>query len=111
MVKIRITSNGIIQEEGSGFIDETGTISKIVTSTPSIDNDVSVSGSMSIMSDLMVTGCVATASGFSVFDEPIVTEQPSPIADVTAGIVKDVEARATINAVLAVLRSYGLIDT
>lgn len=39
------------------------------------------------------------------------TKQASAIADVAAGGTTDTNARTTINAVLAMLRTYGIIKT
>jgi hypothetical protein len=88
-----------------GDLDVAGELA--VTGDASCDN-LDAGGDAAIGGDATVTG------GLGVFGAAAPAAQPAAIADVTGGPATtdtDVEARAAIDDILAVLREAGLIDT
>lgn len=76
------------------------------------DIEVISSNLVDITSTLLTnSGDINTDGVFKVADTQVVSTQGAAVADATGGVVIDVEARAAINALLARLRTHGLIAT
>lgn len=66
---------------------------------------VSAAGDVGVNGDMEVTGT------YKVGDVQVVGPLGAAIADATGGATVDVEARATLNTLLARLRAHGLIES
>jgi hypothetical protein len=103
------TSASIELYAAQGFSNETnkaGAIRFKVTNTNSNYKAVA----LTINSDLAITAAAAlTATGYKVSGNQVVGARAAAVANATGGTVIDVEARAQLNALLAILRTHGLI--
>ena len=54
---------------------------------------------------------VSLDNGLGLFGSSPPSSQPGTISDVSGGLVHDEECRTTVNSILSVLRTYGMIDT
>lgn len=67
--------------------------------------------SVIINSDLTVNGNIDTSEVYKVDSTQVVTNRQAAVPDATGGATVDAEARAAINALLARLRTHGLISS
>lgn len=75
------------------------------------DGENDVVGNVNFANEINSTGKVNTAANYEVAGTKVVGSQGAAVADPSGGITVDSEARTAISALLAELRTHGLIAT
>lgn len=98
---------------GYEFVAAAGTITLTVNNAATVRSSISAakSGINTDITELNGASQVDVSSDYKVNGVQVVTDQQAAIPDAAGGATVDTEARAAINAVLAALRTHGLIDT
>jgi hypothetical protein len=98
---------------GINFVATAGNINLDIQNAANARTDLgaAASGINNDITQLLGASQVDVSSHYEVAGTQVVTAQQAAIPDAAGGATVDTEARAAINALLAALRTHGLIDT
>jgi hypothetical protein len=98
---------------GVNFVGSQGSLTLDIINAVAARGDLgaAASGVNTDITQLNGASQVDVSSHYEVNGTQVVTAQQPAIPDAAGGVTIDVEARAALNALLATLRTHGLIDT